>query len=65
METDRIGRTWKVVWQDGNQNKALKGILKEEDQFFYKFLSRGNTLIISKKAIISMIEPEPNEKEWI
>jgi len=45
----------KVVFSDANYNKALKGYLLEETDFFYKFKTlSGDIAIIGKKHIISI-----------
>ena len=57
MESERNGRKFKIVWDEGFERHVEKGILVSNEGEFVQFaLSDGRTLYLNKSAVIKMLE---------
>jgi hypothetical protein len=57
------GKCVKCVYKDGNQDKAIVGLLKEATDKFLLIYSRGNDIYINVDSIVSLFEREADNYE--
>jgi hypothetical protein len=59
MESERNGKRFKVVWDEGDERHVEKGTLVDDEGGLVRFaLNDGRTLYVNKRAIIKMLELE-------
>lgn len=53
-EKEIVGKNIKLVYKDGENNKAVVGELVNTDEFFFYILQENKIVLIAKKEIVSV-----------